>query len=161
MRSIFILFLCINFMFAHKLNVFVDYEKGSLFVSSYFGNGNPCKNCTLKISNLDGKIIEENKTDTKGEYYKKIDLKDFEVMVDAGSGHIGKEIVKSNIKDIKQDIQTNKNESEIEKLKSENQKLKMKIKSLEKQVNMMEIVKILFALLVIVFIFMFLKRIKK
>ncbi len=161
MKKLLILSIFFTCLFAHKLNVFVDYEKGSLYVSSYFASGSPCKNCIVKISSLDGKIIDENKTNAKGEYFKQIALKDFEVSVDAGGGHIAKEVFTSNEKDIQEEIKENTSQSELEKLKLENNKLKMRIKVLEKQVDIKEFAKMFFALFVIALIFMFLKRIKK
>lgn len=160
MKKICILFLYVSFLFSHKLNVFVDYEDGLLFVNSYFANGNPCKNCSVIVSSLDGKVLDKDKTNKKGEYYKKIRLKEFEITVDGSSGHISKEII-HNTKEEKETIIYNANDSELDKIKDENNKLKMKIKSLEKQLEMKEFFKIFFALLIIILIFVFLKRIKK
>ncbi|MBS9782532.1 MAG: hypothetical protein KGV43_01865 [Arcobacter sp.] len=161
MKKICILFLYVSFLFSHKLNVFTEYEDGLLFVNSYFANGNPCKNCSVTISSLDGKILDKNKTDNKGEYYKKIQEKEFEITVNGSSGHISKKIVQNSEKEEKETITHNVSDNELDKIKDENNKLKMKIKSLEKQLEMKEFFKIFFALLIIILIFVFLKRIKK
>lgn len=163
MRKIFlVLAFCTSLSFAHKLNIFIIYEADELIVNSYFANGKPCKNCKIKIESIDGKLIEESTTDKKGEYYKKISLEEFEVSVDAGGGHITKEIVKSNEESLEE--QNNKTKfinTKIDSLLLENKKLKAKIKALEKQLDIMEFFKIFFGLFIIILIFVFLKRIKK
>ncbi len=156
MKRFVILVFFVSFSFAHKLNVFVDYENGSLFVNSYFANGSPCKNCSLKVLSLDGVIITEAKTNDDGDYYKKMPLREVEVVVDAGGGHSAREVFKRD----EENITTSSNNTELENIKAENQKLKMKIKSLEKQINLKEFAKIFFALLIIFLIFVILKRIK-
>ena len=45
------------FLFAHKINLFLDYENGNLFINSYFANAKGCINCKFEIKDKDGNLI--------------------------------------------------------------------------------------------------------
>lgn len=161
-----IIVVCIltSSLFAHKLNVFTTFEDNSLFVSAYFANGNGCQNCKVVIKSLDEKVINEGLTNTKGEYEVKLNNTEFKVGVDAGGGHLAFETVTAEVEEspvLKTEKFIKNNNDEFQKLKDENRKLRSEVKLLESQLQILELFKIIFGLLVIVGIFIFLKRIKK
>ncbi len=136
MKYILLLVLFVSCSFAHKLNLFVTNENDSLEIYSYFASGAPCKNCKLIIKS-DEKTILEDVLNDEGKYNYKPTIKNFEVVVDATSGHIASE--KVEVENVKaQDIQEHKKE--------------------EKKV---ENINILIALVLIFLIFFLLKRFKK
>lgn len=62
-------------LFAHKLNLFTDYEDGTLYINAYFANGNGCQHCDVKVKSLDGKILNQLKTNKDGEANLDIKIK--------------------------------------------------------------------------------------
>lgn len=136
MRYIFLIFLFINFSYAHKINLFTINENGKMEIYSYFANGNPCKNCRLIIKN-DEKVVLETLLNDEGKYTFIPTSQSNEITIDAGEGHIAKEKV------IVSDI---KNEDLKEHIKNEEEK---------KDIN------IIIGLLLIFLIFFLLKRFKK
>ncbi|PHO09947.1 hypothetical protein CPG37_06290 [Malaciobacter canalis] len=152
--------LCVS-LFAHKLNLFTDYENQTLYISAYFANGNGCQNCEVKIKDKDKKLLQKTFTNKKGEV--SIDIKEdlFYVSVDAKGGHIATKKI-SLSKEEKQAIKDNSfksiNKSDLEK---ENERLKAKVKALESKLENMNILKTIFALLVIIGLFYILKRVKR
>jgi len=158
MLRLLILFLPL-FLFAHKVNLLLDFEEDNLYINSYFANAKPCINCKFKIE-ADNILVFEGNLDNKGEYKYKTDLKDIKVTIDAGAGHI----VSKNItrdKNIEHSIKNSSNTTEFNKLQEENLALKHEIKLLKEQLDYFEIFKIFFGLLLIAIIFFFIKRIKK
>ncbi|MGM0519735.1 MAG: hypothetical protein ACQERD_08855 [Campylobacterota bacterium] len=157
---LFLIILSIS-LFAHRVNVFTDYEKDSLYLSSYFPNGDPCVNCDVKIFS-DEKLLKQLKTNSKGELNVSIDKKSLKVVVDASMGHkVIKNIVLED-KKIKKSSNTEEIKNDkLEKLKQENKKLKLKIESLQEQLSFMNLIKIIFSLFIIAAIFIILKRVKK
>jgi len=154
-RLLLLLIFITSFSFAHKLNVFAEFENNKLFLSAYFANGNACQNCKLEIKK-ENKTLVSSSTDTKGEYEVMVNEKEVLLSVDAGSGHIV-------LKTIKQENITSNSlvNEQIEKLQEENRKLKQQVKLLEDKLAQMDIFKTILALFVIIGIFAFLKRIKK
>ena len=159
MRFFLILALPI-FLFAHKVNLFLDLKDDNLYINSYFANAKPCMNCKFKIESNE-KVVFEDILDEKGEYNYKTSLNDLKVIVDAGSGHnVSKKIKLQEQKNEEKIVQTEKITKEIELLLEENRVLKNQINVLEEQLNYFEIFKIVFGLLLIVLIFIILKRVK-
>ncbi len=159
MRFFLILVLPI-FLFAHKVNLFLDLKDDNLYINSYFANAKPCMNCKFKIESNE-KVVFEDILDEKGEYNYKIFLNDLKVIVDAGSGHtVSKKIKLQEQKNEEKIVQKDKIDKEIERLLEENRVLKNQINVLEEQLNYFEIFKIVFGLLLIVLIFVVLKRVK-
>ncbi|MCT7496722.1 DivIVA domain-containing protein [Aliarcobacter cryaerophilus] len=159
MRFFLILVLPI-FLFAHKVNLFLDLKDNNLYINSYFANAKPCMNCKFKIESNE-KVVFEDILDEKGEYNYKTSLNDLKVIVDAGSGHtVSKKIKLQEQKNEEKIVQTEKITREIELLLEENRALKNQINVLEEQLNYFEIFKIVFGLLLIVVIFIILKRVK-
>lgn len=154
-RILTIFFILTNLVFAHKLSVFTNFENNKLYINSYFANGNACKNCKIRIIK-DDMLILEDKTDDKGEFSTLISENSFILSVDAGSGHA----VLKDIQKITKPKQRYEN-NQLQKLEEENKKLKLELKLLEEKLAYFEFFKTIFALFVIVGIFMFLKRIKK
>ena len=160
MRFFLILVLPI-FLFAHKVNLFLDLKDNNLYINSYFANAKPCMNCKFKIESNE-KVVFEDILDEKGEYNYKISLNDLKVIVDAGSGHtVSKKIKLQEQKNEEKTVQAEKIDKEIYKLLEENRVLKKQINVLEEQLNYFEIFKIVFGLLLIVLIFIILKRVKR
>ena len=159
MRFFLILVLPI-FLFAHKVNLFLDLKDDNLYINSYFANAKPCMNCKFKIESNE-KLVFEDILDEKGEYNYKTSLNDLKVIVDAGSGHtVSKKIKLQEQKNEEKIVQTEKTTKEIELLLEENRVLKNQINVLEELLNYFEIFKIVFGLLLIVLIFVVLKRVK-
>ena len=159
MRFFLILVLPI-FLFAHKVNLFLDLKDDNLYINSYFANAKPCMNCKFKIESNE-KVVFEDILDEKGDYNYKTFLNDLKVIVDAGSGHtVSKKIKLQEQKNEEKIVQTEKITKEIELLLEENRVLKNQINVLEEQLNYFEIFKIVFGLLLIVVIFIILKRVK-
>ena len=159
MRFFLILVLPI-FLFAHKVNLFLDLKDDNLYINSYFANAKPCMNCKFKIESNE-KVVFEDILDEKGEYNYKTSLNDLKVIVDAGSGHnVSKKIKLQEQKNEEKIVQAEKINKEIELLLEENRVLKNQINVLEEQLNYFEIFKIVFGLLLIVLIFIILKRVK-
>ena len=160
MRFFLILVLPI-FLFAHKVNLFLDLKDDNLYINSYFANAKPCMNCKFKIESNE-KVVFEDILDEKGEYNYKTSLNDLKVIVDAGSGHnVSKKIKLQEQKNEEKTVQAEKITKEIELLLEENRVLKNQINVLEEQLNYFEIFKIVFGLLLIVLIFIILKRVKR
>ena len=160
MRFFLILVLPI-FLFAHKVNLFLDLKDDNLYINSYFANAKPCVNCKFKIES-DEKLVFEDILDEKGEYNYKTSLNDLKVIVDAGSGHnVSKKIKLQEQKNEEKTVQAEKIDKEIDKLLEENRVLKNQINVLEEQLNYFEIFKIVFGLLLIVLIFIILKKVKR
>ena len=160
MRFFLILILPI-FLFAHKVNLFLDLKDDNLYINSYFANAKPCMNCKFKIESNE-KVVFEDILDEKGEYNYKTSLNDLKVIVDAGNGHnVSKKIKLQEQKNEEKIVQAEKITKEIELLLEENRVLKNQINVLEEQLNYFEIFKIVFGLLLIVLIFIILKRVKR
>ena len=160
MRFFLILVLPI-FLFAHKVNLFLDLKDDNLYINSYFANAKPCMNCKFKIESNE-KVVFEDILDEKGEYNYKTSLNDLKVIVDAGSGHnVSKKIKLQEQKNEEKIVQAEKITKEIELLLEENRVLKNQINVLEEQLNYFEIFKIVFGLFLIVLIFIVLKRVKR
>lgn len=89
MRIFLLLSLIVISLYAHKLNLFLEYENNNeqLYIYSYFASGTPCMNCEIKLMDENKKIIKKLQTNKEGEYY----LKDFSgikyVEVEALGGH--------------------------------------------------------------------------
>ena len=160
MRFFLILVLPI-FLFAHKVNLFLDLKDDNLYINSYFANAKPCMNCKFKIESNE-KVVFEDILDEKGEYNYKTSLNDLKVIVDAGSGHtVSRKIKLQEQKNEEKTVQAEKIDKEIELLLEENRVLKNQINVLEEQLNYFEIFKIVFGLFLIVLIFIILKRVKR
>ncbi len=160
MRFFLILVLPI-FLFAHKVNLFLDLKDDNLYINSYFANAKPCMNCKFKIESNE-KVVFEDILDEKGEYNYKISLNDLKVIVDAGNSHnVSKKIKLQEQKNEEKIVQAEKITKEIELLLEENRVLKNQINVLEEQLNYFEIFKIVFGLFLIVLIFIVLKRVKR
>ena len=160
MRFFLILVLPI-FLFAHKVNLFLDLKDDNLYINSYFANAKPCVNCKFKIESNE-KVVFEDILDEKGEYNYKTSLNDLKVIIDAGSGHtVSKKIKLQEQKNEEKTVQTEKITKEIELLLEENRVLKNQINVLEEQLNYFEIFKIIFGLVLIGLIFIIIKRVKR
>lgn len=147
------------FLFAHKINLFLDYENGNLFISSYFANAKGCINCKFEIRDKDNNLILSDKLDENGEYNYKTDKSELTVIIDAGAGHSVSKNVTEQINTVEKEIEDNSNEK-MKELIEKNKQLENKIKVLEEQLDYFEIFKVLFGLAIIFLIFLVLKRVK-
>ncbi len=149
----FFLILCLPILlFAHKINLFLDLKDENLYINSYFANAKPCINCKFQIES-NNKLLFEDILDKNGEYNYKTSLKELKVIVDAQAGHIVSKEIKNSNENEKQELKDNS-------LLEENRALKHNIEVLEEQLNYFELFKIVFGLLLIVLIFIFIKRVK-
>ncbi len=115
MRYLLVLFLVFSFSNAHKINLFISEENGTLDIYSYFASGTACKNCQLIIKN-GNKIVLDDVLNAEGKYQYKSPYKNIEVIVDATGGHRAVEKVElENIQkeDIKTHIQKEENKEHI------------------------------------------------
>lgn len=151
---LFISLLIVN-LYAHKLNIFTTQENGKLFVSTYFANGNGCKNCLVTLKQNDT-LVKTLTTNENGEVTFENLNGTFQIEVDAGSGHI----VSQSVEVLRSEVKTYSNE-ELEKLKNENIELKAKVQVLEEKLKLFDVLKSLLALSLIGLIFYLLKRFKK
>lgn len=87
MKIIFLSFLFISSLFSHKLNIFLIEENENLIISSYFASGAYCKNCKVEIYNLKEELIKEAKTDKNGEYLFKKPKESLTIKIEALGGH--------------------------------------------------------------------------
>lgn len=158
MLRLLIVFLPI-FLFAHKVNLFLDLENGNLFINSYYSNGKACVNCNFKIEDESGKLIFEDILNKEGEYNYKTDLEKLKVTIDAGAGHQAQQFIEAQKQDEKQE-ELGGDDEELKALKEENRALKVKIKLLEEQLNYFELFKVILGLFAIFLIFFFIKRVK-
>lgn len=158
MIRFFILFLPL-FLFAHKINLFLDLQNDNLYISSYFGNGKPCINCPFVVKDEKDNIVLEDTLNRSGEYNYKTDLKNIVVTVNAGAGHVATQNISAD-----ENIEESDNEivvdDEIAKLKLENSALKREIELLKHKLDYLEIFKVAFGVLIILAVFLFLKRVK-
>ena len=75
------------FLLAHSLSVTASYEDKELFIESFFGDGNPCKECPFEVKK-DEKKIFESKLDSQGAFENSFDAKPpFDIHIDGGMGH--------------------------------------------------------------------------
>jgi hypothetical protein len=89
----FFLLLCFSaaFLSAHKLNLFLYDENGTLFIQSYFHKSAPCKNCEVTIEDENGGIISKLSTNDEGKAEINLLENVLSVSVDGGMGHFVKE----------------------------------------------------------------------
>ncbi|KAA0258621.1 hypothetical protein FHQ18_05535 [Deferribacter autotrophicus] len=82
--------------FAHKLNIFAYTENGKIFVSTYFVDGTPCKNCTLTLYKEDNEILNA-KTDNNGEFSTDLKWEEpIKIVVEETLGHKGEFILEGD-----------------------------------------------------------------
>jgi nickel transport protein len=115
LRYLLILIFIFTFSNAHKINLFISEQNGTLDIYSYFANGGACKNCQLIIKNGDSIVLDDT-LNSEGKYQYNSPYKNIEVIVDATGGHRASEIVElENIKkeDLKTHIEQEKNKEYI------------------------------------------------
>jgi len=101
LKTIFFLCCLSLTLFAHKLNLFLDYGDDKLFIYSYFGSGFACKGCKIELFDANNQLLKTLKTDQNGEYYLKDYNKVKYVKVEALGGHMVKEKIDSTSTKIK------------------------------------------------------------
>lgn len=148
--------LIINIGFAHKLNIFLSQEQKNVFLSAYFASGAHCQNCEVTIKDNNNVVLQEGKTNAQGEFIITKTAPIIKASVDAGGGHMVESTLSLEL--ITQPISKN---LEFEELQRENERLKSEIALLKNKNDISEMMRILFALLVVAGIFALLKRIKR
>lgn len=157
MKIVLLFVVLLTCSYSHKLNIFLSQEGNKVYASAYFAGGNFCKNCELIVKNEKDEIIQNGKTDKKGEFIITNLAPKISVEVKTLEGHGAKNqliIEKVEQKEEKSLNEINELKNEIKRLKSENELLKEKVEQ-------NEVIKMIFALLVIAGVFFILKRIKK
>ena len=85
--KILVCFLLPIFIYAHSLSVTSSYEDGELFIESFYGDGNPCKECGFQVKKDEIEKFKEN-LDNEGVFEEKVQLETpFTVHIDGGMGH--------------------------------------------------------------------------
>lgn len=75
------------FLLAHSLSVTASYEDNELFIESFFGDGNPCKECPFEVKKGEEKIFE-SKLDSQGAFENSFEAKPpFDIHINGGMGH--------------------------------------------------------------------------
>ena len=141
-------------VWAHKLNLFTAVEQNRLYVQAYFANGKGCNACQVILKDKNRKLSIHTQTNNKGEVDFFVQEGHYVLYLDAGSGHEKHE-------DIMVDAMTNVTQEGNNNLQQQNQQLQNKIKVLQSQLEWMNILKTLLAIIAIIAIFGFLKRIKQ
>lgn len=88
MRILIILFSVVLFSYAHKLNIFITQENGTIYINSYFASGQACQNCEVSIFDERNKLLNKGESNSDGYYTLDVVPHPIEVQVDAGSGHM-------------------------------------------------------------------------
>jgi len=135
MRIVIFLFVIVNSIFAHKLNIFLSQENNKVLINTYYASGASCKSCKLEIYNLKNQLISTSKTDGNGDYYINKPKESIVIKVEAIGGHGAKTIYEI-------DTMTKKNIT-------------------EKNSTIDSLIQSLVAAILIALIFVFLKRFKK
>ena len=75
--------------FAHRVDLFVNYQNGTLDIFGYFSDGTPAKKGDVKIYGTNGELLYETKTDQNGEAKVKLSNPPpkVKVVLYAGLGH--------------------------------------------------------------------------
>jgi len=155
MRVIIFFLLCFNVLYAHKLNIFLQQENDKVYVSSYYASGSFCSECKVEVFNTKNQLIQNGITNNKGEFVISELDSTLKVFVEAQGGHkVSSSLIVKTIEN------RNLSNKQIIFLQEENRRLKSKIKLLEEKNSLSDIVKMIFALLIIVGIFFALKRVK-
>ena len=83
------LFCCFALsVFAHKLNLFVYDENGTVFMYAYFTKSSPCQNCSGVISDINGDQLAEFMTDGEGKAEYVSAHERLKIKVDGQMGHL-------------------------------------------------------------------------
>jgi len=91
MRKLAVLFLLLSFSaFAHKVNLFLDKEDGSVIAYGYFADGTPAKNSPVEVYDAkSGKLLLKGKTDEDGFFKFRVPegVSEVKVVLYGGLGH--------------------------------------------------------------------------
>lgn len=132
MRLIVLMFLVSLSLFAHKLNLFIYEENSNVIASTYFASGTYCNECKIEVYDEKGKLLEKGLTNKDGEYIVKKLKPKLLIKAEALGGHGAQ------------------SEFEVKNLKEE-----------KPEVNDYNLLESIIAALVLAFIFLALKRVKK
>ncbi|XOB61658.1 hypothetical protein ACMC56_13770 [Campylobacterota bacterium DY0563] len=132
MKIVSLLFLLTICAFAHKLNLFIYEENSKVIASTYFASGTYCNGCKIEVYDQDGKLLEKGLTNKAGEYIVKQLKPKLVIKAEAMGGHGAQ------------------SEFEVKNLKEEKPEVK--------DYNLIEAI---IAIVLLVLIFIGLKRIKK
>lgn len=102
--KILIFFLLPIFIYAHSLSVTASYEDGELFIESFYGDGNPCKECEFSIKKEEKEQFKGN-LDSEGVFEDMVKLETpFDVHVDGGMGHWADVTIEGNEMGVESDV---------------------------------------------------------
>ncbi|MDR1285839.1 MAG: hypothetical protein LBJ88_06535 [Campylobacteraceae bacterium] len=101
-----LLFLTVCVLSAHKINLFMYDDNGTLYIQSYFTKSSPCKNCEVIVKDESSKDIARLFTDENGKTSVLMSNDVVTVSVDGGMGHFKetKYTLKSLTKDDAQNL---------------------------------------------------------
>lgn len=157
MKIIFLILTLLSLSFAHKLNLFLDQEGNKVYASVYFASGSFCKNCAIVVKDSQNNTLQEGKSDSNGEFIITNLAPKIVVEVKTDEGHGAQSTLE--VETVEEKV--NFDSKEVEALKNENAKLKAEIKALKQRVDQNELLKMVFALLVIAGVFFLLKKVRK
>ncbi|MDR3345853.1 MAG: hypothetical protein LBS73_01625 [Campylobacteraceae bacterium] len=86
-KIVILLMLSSCLLTAHKLNLFLYDENGTLYIQSYFTKSAPCKNCEVTIKDKSEKELLKLFTDDEGKASTPAVDDVLSVSVDGGMGH--------------------------------------------------------------------------
>ncbi|MDR1008477.1 MAG: hypothetical protein LBL65_07985 [Campylobacteraceae bacterium] len=101
-----LLILTVCVLSAHKINLFMYDDNGTLYIQSYFTKSSPCKNCEVVVKDENAKDIVRLLTDDEGKTSVQMSNDAVIVSVDGGMGHFKetKYILKSLTKEDTQNL---------------------------------------------------------
>ncbi|MDR2638810.1 MAG: hypothetical protein LBC09_03110 [Helicobacteraceae bacterium] len=87
MRTAFLIVALAVCAFAHRLNLFVTDENGTIYIHSYFTKSAPCKGCAVTIFDPSGAKIARAQTDDEGKAAIALKTNAVTLRADGGMGH--------------------------------------------------------------------------
>lgn len=74
-------------LLAHKINLFAYDEQGIVYLHAYFTQSSPCKNCPIKLVDMQERILQTLSSDEEGKASVKLPASSFSIVVEGGMGH--------------------------------------------------------------------------
>ncbi|GHS87262.1 hypothetical protein FACS189487_03070 [Campylobacterota bacterium] len=87
MRAVFLLIALAAAACAHRLNVHISDENGTVAIRAYFTLSAPCRECPIVVETPSGEKLADLKTDDNGYAYFQAKTAEMVVKADGGSGH--------------------------------------------------------------------------
>lgn len=86
------------YLYAHRVNLFVDQIGNHLEITGFFPDGSPCKGCEVEVWDKEGKVLQATKTDDLGKAILSIlKVADLKVILKAGEGHQAEKLIRFDL----------------------------------------------------------------